>query len=194
MAGDVRLEFQDRYPPRMISIRRIHLGEGQLFKELRLASLKESPSAFLSTYESAMGRSRESWNTQADSTAEGKDRCTFIAFSDGFPVGIAAIYRDNKKKEEGEILQVWVSPDFRGRRVARELVETILQWSEENGFQRVLARVTPGNDRALRFYIKCGFDFADPASCDALENRVLVKEIMVKPAHAPDGLPRAGDA
>jgi RimJ/RimL family protein N-acetyltransferase len=177
----------------MISIRRIHLGEGQLFKELRLASLKESPSAFSSTYESALGRSRKSWNEQADSTAEGKDRCTFIAFSDGFPVGIAAIYRDNKKKQEGEILQVWVSPDFRGSRVAGELVETILQWSEENGFQRVLAKVTPGNDRALRFYKKCGFDFAGSTSYDALGNLVLVKEIIVEQAHAPGALPRACD-
>jgi RimJ/RimL family protein N-acetyltransferase len=159
----------------MISIRRIQPGEGQLFKELRLASLKESPSAFSSTYESALRRSRESWNEQADSTAEGKDRCTFIAFSDGSPVGIAALYCDNENKEEGEIVQVWVSPDFRGSGMAQELLETILEWSQENGFHRVLARITPGNDRALRFYKKCGFDFADSTPCDALGNLVLVK-------------------
>lgn len=178
----------------MISIRRIHPGEGQLYKELRLASLIESPSAFSSTYESALGRSPESWNEQADGTAEGKDRCTFIAFSDGTSVGIAAIYRDNQKKEQGEILQVWISPDFRGSGVAGELVKAILQWSKENGFQRVLAKVTPGNDRALRFYEKCGFDLADSATCDALGNRVLVKQIMAEPAQATDAPLRADDA
>jgi RimJ/RimL family protein N-acetyltransferase len=164
----------------MISIRRIHPGEGQLFKELRLASLKESPSAFSSTYESALARSPESWDEQADSTATGRDRCTFIAFSNGLPVGIAALYRDGDKVPEGEILQVWVSPEFRGSAVARDLLETTLQWGQQNGFQRVWARITLGNDRALRFYQKCGFALVDPTPRDALGYLVLVKDMIAE--------------
>jgi GNAT superfamily N-acetyltransferase len=170
----------------MISIRRIRSGEGQLFRELRLASLKESPSAFSSTYASAINRSWESWSEQADNTAEGTDRCTFLAFSDGFPVGIAAIYRDSRSQEEGEILQVWVSPDSRGTGVAGDLLDTILHWCEENGIRRVLATITQGNDRALRFYRKCGFDVLNSAPGDPPGGLVLARNSRIEQPHAPD--------
>jgi ribosomal protein S18 acetylase RimI-like enzyme len=160
----------------VIFIRRIRSGEEELFRELRLASLKESPSAFSSTYESAIKRSAESWCEQADSTAAGTDRCTFLAFSDEFPVGIAAIYRNNGNKEECEIYQVWVSPDFRGGEVACELLDAIFRWCKENGIRKVFATIRAGNDRAVKFYRKYGFDFAHSAICNALGNLALVRD------------------
>jgi ribosomal protein S18 acetylase RimI-like enzyme len=161
----------------MIAIRRICPGEGDLFRKMRLASLKESPSAFSSTYESAVNRTMESWCEQADSTATGTDRCTLLAFSNKSPVGIAAIYRDKSKYEEGEVLQVWVSPDFRSSEVARELLETIFRWCEENGICRVLARVTLGNVRALKFYRKIGFYISHTNSSDANESLILARDL-----------------
>ncbi len=170
----------------MISIRRVRPGEGKLFKELRLASLKESPSAFSSTYESAINRSWESWCEQSDSTATGTDRCTFLAFSDESPVGIAAVYRDKDKKEEGELLQVWVSPDFRGGPLASKLLGAVLRWCDENGIRRVLARVTRVNDRALKFYRKYGFESADSAPCDGAGNLVFVRTARAKHTRQSD--------
>jgi len=75
----------------MRAIRRIQIGEADLFKQMRLASLRDAPYAFSSTYESALRRSAESWREQADNTAQGSDRATFIAFSDDAPIGIAAL-------------------------------------------------------------------------------------------------------
>jgi len=37
----------------MISVRPLQIDEGELFKQMRLASLRESPSAFASTYKAA---------------------------------------------------------------------------------------------------------------------------------------------
>lgn len=54
----------------MIS-RRLKMGEGVLYKEVRLASLKDSPEAFSSSYGDALGRSEESWREQADASAVG---------------------------------------------------------------------------------------------------------------------------
>jgi ribosomal protein S18 acetylase RimI-like enzyme len=169
----------------VISIRRIRTGEGELFRELRLASLKESPSAFSSTYDSAITRSAESWCEQADSAAAGTDRCTFWVFSDESPVGIASIYRNNDKREEGEIFQVWVAPYLRGTEVARDLLDVVLLWCIENGILKVFATLRPGNDRALKFYRKYGFDFANANPCDAPGTRVLVRELghKQKPAN-----------
>ena len=63
----------------MRSIRRINKGESALYKQLRLASLKDAPEAFSTTYESAAQRSPESWAAQADASAEGSNRFTFFA-------------------------------------------------------------------------------------------------------------------
>jgi len=163
----------------MISIRRIQIGESELFRQMRLNALRESPSAFTSTYESALNRSSESWNEQADNTAEGSDRATFIAFSGDSPIGIAALYRDKERIDTGEILQVWVSPEHRGKGVALHLLHSVFQLARNNGFRTVLATITQGNARALRFYQKCGFKHMRETSLTGTEN-LLRKEIEVE--------------
>jgi len=145
----------------MLTVRRIRTGEGHLFRRMRLASLRESPSAFGATYESAQLRTLESWAEQADRTAQGTDRSTFIAFSGESPIGIAALYRMGEGTDVGELLQVWVSPEYRGQGVTTDLMDAVFRWAKENGFRTVVAGVARGNARALRFYQKYGFKPAD---------------------------------
>jgi RimJ/RimL family protein N-acetyltransferase len=161
----------------MISVRRIGIGEGELFKRMRLVSLRESPSAFASTYESALSRSQKSWCEQADGTAQGSDRATFIAFADDLPIGIAALYRDNAKMDLGEVLQVWVAPEYRSKGVALDIMDAVFQWAGVNGFRTIIATVKKGNKRAFRFYQKYGFNLAAGASFDGPDDPILTKEI-----------------
>jgi ribosomal protein S18 acetylase RimI-like enzyme len=151
----------------MISVRRIRVGEAQLFKDLRLAALKESPQAFSSTYESAVERSAESWRDQADSTTAGSERCTCIAFADGTPVGLGAVYRDDPEANEGELLQFWVHPDWRRRGVGREILAALVRWCEESGVRQVRATVKAGNEEAVGFYEGQGFAPAAPEAAHA---------------------------
>lgn len=161
----------------MISIRRLRPGEGQLYKEVRLAALKDAPYAFTTTYASALSRSPESWSAQADGSATGPDRCTVIAFADESPVGIAAVYRNEESREDAELLQVWVAPDFRGTGVARDLVDTLIDWCADNGIRRVFAGITQGNDRALRFYRKCGLDVVDSVPAESPGGVMLARRV-----------------
>ena len=162
----------------MITVRRIRIGEALLFKQMRLASLRESPSAFSSTFESAQLRSPESWSEQADSTAQGSDQSTFIAFSGDSPIGIAALYTSGQGTGVGELLQVWVSPEYRGQGAAIDLMDAVFQWAAENGFRTVVAAVTKNNPRALRFYREYGFTPANRASLDAPDDAVvLMKQV-----------------
>lgn len=141
----------------LITIRRIRVGEADLFKQIRLTALQDAPYAFTSTYESELQRSTESWREQAEGTALGVDRATFIVFSEDVPIGIAALYRDKDKVDSGELLQVWISPQYRGTTVTRDLMDTIFKWAENNNFNTVIAGVTKANIRALKFYVKYGF-------------------------------------
>jgi GNAT superfamily N-acetyltransferase len=164
----------------MVSIRRIQLGENEIFKRIRLAALRDSPSAFATTYESAVNRSADSWREQVDSTAQGSDRATFIAFSDDLPIGIAALYRDKDRMDVGEVLQVWVAPEFRSKGVAQKILDAVFQWAGENGFCIILATITKGNERALHFYLKYGFKDLDPAAIDNAGESVLLKSVNVQ--------------
>ena len=161
----------------MITIRRIQIGEPNLLKEIRLTSLQDAPYAFSSTYDSALRRSAKSWREQAGLSAQGSDRATFIAFSDDTPIGMAALYRLEDQAGVGEILQVWVSSEYRGTSVAWELMDAIFKWAGENKFRKIVAGVMKANTRALRFYTKYGFTVTNESLPPDSEGVSLVKEV-----------------
>jgi GNAT superfamily N-acetyltransferase len=144
---------------------------------MRLTSLQDAPYAFPSTYDDAVGRSSESWREQAEGTAEGTDRATFLAFSDDVPIGMAALYRRDDKADVGDLLQVWVTPEYRGTNVAWDLMDFIFKWARENNFRRIIAGVTKVNNRALKFYAKYGFSIIDEPSPNDSGGVCLVKEV-----------------
>jgi ribosomal protein S18 acetylase RimI-like enzyme len=144
---------------------------------MRLTSLQDAPYAFPSTYDAALRRSAESWQEQAERTALGTDRATFIAFSDDVPIGIAALYRLEDKVESGELLQVWVSPEYRRTTIAWDLMDAIFKWAGKNNFRRIVAGVTNVNARALKFYIKYGFSIIDESSPNNPNGIHLGKEV-----------------
>lgn len=168
----------------MISVRRIRIREGDLYKQLRLVSLRESPAAFATTLESALCRTADSWAEQADSAAQGSARATLFAFADDAPIGIAALYRNGEGSGEGELLQMWVSPEYRSRGVAINLLDTVFEWAENNGFRTVVAKVAKGNARALRFYQKYGFRLARKVGFDSADDSVVLMR-PVEDVHAP---------
>jgi RimJ/RimL family protein N-acetyltransferase len=154
------------------TIRRIKFGEAALYRSIRLEALMDSPEAFSTSYESALARAPDSWIIQADATAEGKDRATFIAFQDR-PIGLAALYRDGDYSTTGELIQMWVAPEYRGGSLAADLLDHLFQWAAEHDFQLIRAQVTEGNPRALRFYLKYGFELSHPQE----NNTTLLKSV-----------------
>lgn len=159
-------------------IRRLNLGEGLLYRQIRLASLSDAPTAFGSTYASALERSLASWQEQADSTARGSERATFVAFSKEKPVGIAALYRSEAERQTGELLQVWLDPEYRAQGIMNDLLDILFQWGLENQFQKIAAEVAKENKIAIKFYQKCGFKMLpkdQQSSSD--QNAVLTKTL-----------------
>ncbi|WAC21793.1 GNAT family N-acetyltransferase [Luteolibacter sp. SL250] len=161
-------------------VRRLIPGEGALYREARLRSLLDSPEAFATTHEAASQRDAASWAAQADSSATGGDRATFIVPGDP-PLGLAAVYRDTDHPSEGELLQVWISPELRGGDTALRLMDTVWSWVMENGFSLIRAEVKTGNLRALRFYEKYGFHPTEDKPC-ADDSVMLVKPVRTPSA------------
>lgn len=162
----------------MLLIRRIQLGEAELFRSIRLAALHEAPGAFGSTYASALRRTPESWREQADSTACGPDRSTFLAFTGELPIGIAALYRGRRGSGTGELMQMWIAPEYRGRGIAKRMMDIVFQWAGDNQFRAIVVKVARNNARALRLYREYGFAPATRALSNNPEDHVvLIKQI-----------------
>ena len=145
----------------MHNIRRLNIGEAALYRRVRLEALRDSPEAFATSYASALERNDESWIAQADDSATGDDRATFLVLMDDEPVGMAALYRDAEDHSMGELIQMWISPAHRGSTMAAELLEHVFAWAAGCGIQTIRAEVTEGNTRALRFYERQGLRKVD---------------------------------
>ena len=157
-------------------IRRLNIGEANLYRIARLESLRESPEAFTSTYEAALGRTHDSWTTQSDASATGRDRAIFIVLDDQ-PVGLAALYRDDDLSNEGELIHVWVSPGYRGGKLAPDLMNAVFDWAASNSFGVIRAEVTLNNMRALRFYENYGFVRTAPNNSSVMQTHILTKMV-----------------
>lgn len=68
----------------------------------------------------------------------------------GAPLGLCSIKRD-------ELYQLYVTPEARGTGVARALVADAEARIAEGGADRAWLACAIGNDRAARFYEKCGW-------------------------------------
>ncbi len=67
------------------------------------------------------------------------------------------IYRDGNQSDVGELVQMWISPDYRGSSVSSDLLDGLFEWASLNGFSRIKAEVQKDNSRAIHFYHRYGF-------------------------------------
>jgi [ribosomal protein S18]-alanine N-acetyltransferase len=83
--------------------------------------------------------------------------------------------------DEGEILELAVSPEFRGRGIGGRLVAGALSLFDSRGATHVSLEVRPSNIKAITLYSGCGFDIAGrrrayyPDGEDALLMRLYMK-------------------
>ena len=139
-------------------IRRIQKEEWELFRETRLRALKDSPRAFASTYAKTSLRSDKSWIKQVFDSSLGPKRCTILAMDQDQVLGLAALYEmPGKSDNSGELLQVWVPPESRGRGVGRALIYHLHEWGFANGYVHIFATVHRENPEAIAFYMRIGY-------------------------------------
>ena len=140
----------------MLLCRRATAADVDLFREIRLQALQDSPEAFGSTYESAIERSQDSWREQLVSTVDGGLRNTQFVFDGDSCVGLGALYREDGSVS-GDLIMMWISPEVRSSGAGSMIVDNLLLWAGNNGFKSVSLVVTDSNTRGIKFYENCGF-------------------------------------
>jgi len=138
----------------MIAIRRIKPDEWPLLKKARLSALRDTPSAYASTWEQDNQLPDSVWRQR---TAAERS-CTILALDQGEPTGMAIGILDTADNALAYLVSMWVAPAFRGTGTAAALVEQVEKWAREQGAATLTLGVQMPNDRAMAFYRKCGFE------------------------------------
>lgn len=137
-------------------IRRVNPDDVEVYREVRLRALQDSPSAFASTYEAELAEPDEHWADRVARAATGNERAMFLAYDGAECVGLAGCVEDQQGADR-QLVSMWVAPSHRGSGVAGRLVDAVLAWAADVGAGQIALWVTRSNDRARRFYERAGF-------------------------------------
>jgi GNAT superfamily N-acetyltransferase len=124
----------------------------ELLREMRLASLADSPDAFWATLADESGYDRYQWEAFVRAAA------WFVASTgSGDRVGIAGALTRAEAPDEPELIGMWVAPAARGHGVGAALVDAVCAWATEQAAPVIGLWVIDGNDPARGVYLRAGF-------------------------------------
>jgi len=136
-----------------IVVRRLRAEDVDLFRDVRLAALEDSPEAFGETFDGARAAN---WQRRAADGAVLHDRAVFVAIAGHRPIGMVFV-RCAMPPEPAFLGGMWVNPEFRRRGVGRLLVQRALHFLRLAGQTEVSLWVARGHDGVRIFYRALGF-------------------------------------
>ncbi|MFD5243006.1 GNAT family N-acetyltransferase [Amycolatopsis sp. NPDC058340] len=132
----------------MLIVRRLVPSDLDVFREVRLRALTDTPENYGSIAAAESAQSDEEWLARLTADA------WFVAFDDGRAVGLVA----GRARDDGWIVySMWVAPEARGRGLGARLMDEVRSAAEGDGAREVWLHVAEDNDRARRLYLKLGF-------------------------------------
>ena len=132
----------------MVSLRRLTAPDLDVFREIRLRALTDTPENFGSIAETERAQPDDAWLTRL------AEHSWFAAFDGDRPIGLVA----GAARGDGWILySMWVAPEARGRGLAEELVERVRSAAEADGARTLWLHVAEDNEQARRIYLRLGF-------------------------------------
>ncbi len=136
----------------MLEIRPIVVSEWNVWKAFRLFALQESPLAFGSTFAEEILFSDERWKQQLETMT------IFGAFAESKLIGCAGfrVHEMLQMKHRGVFFGMYVHPDYRGRKVAHQLLDHLIAYAKTQVVQ-LHCGVKLINSSAIALYEKCGF-------------------------------------
>lgn len=138
-----------------VAVRRIAEGDGALLREVRLASIADSPGAFTTNLEAARARPAEAWDRVAEAHHGADDQATWFAEVDGTTAGMVSAFRT----DDGAVTMtsLWSAPAFRRMGVADALIGAVRAWAVRAGAVEVRQWLVERNAHARAFHEALGF-------------------------------------
>src|SRR3712207_1011141 len=131
-------------------IRRGTPGDWQVYRDIRLRMLRETPDAYASSYavEAAFPESR--WRQRLENPM------LFLA-SDQRAEVVGTVTGIEQPAGTVEVVAMYVVPEARGRGCAGQLLDAVAAAARDRRAHRLALRVTAGNRTAHRTYVRYGF-------------------------------------
>jgi len=140
-----------------IVIREATPADTMPFRELRLEALQDGPTAFSADYQMNLNQPAKYWEDRL--TMEKDEATIFLVEHQGKLIGMTGIARGSspKTRHSAWIWGVYVTPDWRGLRVAEKLINSCFTWAKARMMLLVKLGAAATNTSAIRCYERCGF-------------------------------------
>lgn len=141
----------------MIVIREANVADAVRYRALRLEALQDSPIAFTADYQKNANQLPKYWEDLL--SPQGDESTIFVAEHGEQLIGMTGIARGNspKTRHGAWIWGVFVTPAWRGLRVADELIYSCFSWAKARKIVLAKLGVTAVNAPAIKCYERCGF-------------------------------------
>lgn len=164
MPSPKQSRFADRWsstrPASKIEIRRLAEKDAAEFSRLRLEALEREPQAFGSSPEEHLALTRDAIAKRLGSSS---DDGNFVlgAIAEDRLVGMAGFYQaqGRKSRHKGHVWGVYVTQNWRGKGVARQLLAGLIQIARSRPeIEQLMLAVAVGQNPAKRVYESLGFE------------------------------------
>jgi ribosomal protein S18 acetylase RimI-like enzyme len=135
----------------MVMVREVTPDDWETLRGVRLAALREAPSAFGSTYAREASFTEEQWRGRISDRS-----VTYVAYrpDNPEPAGLAGVYVADGV---ADVVSMWVRPSARGNGVGEALIDATADWAKARDHDSILLWVTESNTSARKLYERCGF-------------------------------------
>jgi ribosomal protein S18 acetylase RimI-like enzyme len=159
-------------------IHTVQRSDWQEHREIRLAALKDAPSAFARTWQEEESLAPSEWIERARRSQDGETLTLVVAVDDTERwIGLAGGYRPGDRGADADLISMWVAPDCRGRGISPMLVRAVLSWAAGRGASTVGLWVNATNRPAIGLYESAGF--SPTGEVDKLPSDPLQQEIRM---------------
>jgi ribosomal protein S18 acetylase RimI-like enzyme len=140
----------------MITVEQVSIALLTHFKATRLAALKDTPSAFGSTYAKESQLTNEDWIKRVVNWNNDGSVC-YLAMDRGTPCGIVAGKCGADSPKWVDVLSMWVAPTHRRAKLGKTLIDAVESWAKGEGASKMRLTVVCNNAAAIAFYERCSF-------------------------------------
>lgn len=134
-----------------IKVRLLGDDEWQVYREVRLAALRDAPEAFVARFEDEVSQGEAHWRERMIRAHR------IVAEREDGPVGVVCLGLHNEDPETGEVFGLWTASMVRGARVAWGLVSIAAQKAAEDGCRLLYFWAGSDNASAVGFASSFGF-------------------------------------
>lgn len=140
----------------MITIEMISPDNVAESKTVRLRALRDSPTAFSSTFAEESKLSDADWLRRASQNT-GETTVGYLAMDANIACGVVRGTNDEQDTAIVWVQSMWVDPVYRRNGVGRLLINKVVEWARGRGKLGVKLEVTSSNEAAIHFYETLGF-------------------------------------